>query len=62
MEILSYLPMEVVDNKEAGTVVLGTPFSHMPEAFIVECAELKYMKGVLLTKYKSYADAHLFIT
>lgn len=54
--------MEVIDNKEAGTVVLGTPFSHMPEAFIVECAELKYMKGVLLTKYKSYADAHLFIT
>ena len=48
--------MEVADNKEAGTVVSVTPSPHTPGALTSERAR------VLLTKYKSYADAHLFNT
>lgn len=61
MEILSYLPVEVTDSKEAGTVVLITPSPHTPEALTYECVEPKHIE-VRLTKYKSYADAHLFVT
>lgn len=62
MEILSYLPMEVTDNKEAGTVVSVTPSSHTPGAFHERACGAETDERVLLTKYKSYADAHLFNT
>ncbi|KAG7214919.1 hypothetical protein INR49_005194 [Caranx melampygus] len=49
--------MEVTDDKVAGTVV--SVYTHLPLLLKERLVELIQMKGVLLTKYKSYADAHL---